>query len=185
MEECIKEIESWMLINRLKLNGDKTELLVIGTQQQCKKIPDIFLNVGGSVIKANEKARNLGVVFDKNLTLKLYVNEFCKSARYILHNISLARRFLTREAAEKAIYAFVLSRLDCNNSLLYGLPSCELKKLQRVQNAAARILTGERRRCHITPVLKSPHWLPITSRIEYKILMLPLQVCKRSSAELS
>ena len=94
MEECIKEIESWMLINRLKLYGDKTELLVIGTQQKCKKITDISLNVGGSVIKANEKARNLGVVFDKNLTLKVHVNELCKSARYHLHNISLARRYL-------------------------------------------------------------------------------------------
>ena len=85
----------------------------------------------------------------------------CKAARYHLHNISLARRFLSKEAAEKAIHAFVMSRLDCNNSLLYGLPSCELQKLQKVQNAGARILKGESKRCHITPVLKQLHWLPI------------------------
>ena len=57
-------------------------------------------------------------------------------------------------------------------------PSCELQKLQRVQNAAARILTGDCRRCHITPVLKSLHWLPITSRIECKILMLTFKCVK-------
>ena len=106
------------------------------------------------------------------------MNALCKSARCHLHNISLARRYLTKEAPEKAFHAFVMSRLDCNNSLLYGLPSCELQKLQKIQNAAARILTGERKRCHITPVLKKLHWLPITSRIQYKILMMTFKCLK-------
>ena len=172
IEECIKAIEAWMLANRLKLNGDKTEMLIIGTHQQCRKLSNISINAGGSVIKACEKARNLGAVFDTNLNLKSHVNALCKSARYHLHNISLARRNLTRDAADKAFHAFVMSRLDCNNSLLYGLPSCELQKLQKIQNAAARILTGEGKRCHITPVLKKLHWLPIASRIQFKILML-------------
>ena len=180
IEECIKDIEAWMMINRLKLNGDKTEMLIIGTNKnkQCRKLSNISITVGGSVIEASEKARNLGAVFDTNLTLKSHVSVVCKAARYHLHNISLARRFLTKEAAEKAIHAFVMSRLDCNNSLLYGLPSRELQKLQKVQNAAARILKGERKRCHITPVLKQLHWLPITSRIQYKIHLLTFKCLK-------
>ena len=89
-----------------------------------------------------------------------------------MHNICLARKYLTQEAAEKAIHAFVTSRLDCNNSLLYGLPMCELKKLEKIQNTAARILTGAKRDSHMTPVLKQLHWLPISCRIKYKILTL-------------
>ena len=100
IEECIKNIEAWMLINRHKLNGDKTEMLIIGTNKQCRKLSNRSINVGGSVIEASEKARNLGAVFDTNLTLKSHVNALCKSARYHLHNISLARRYLTKEAAE-------------------------------------------------------------------------------------
>ena len=79
---------------------------------------------------------------------------------------------MTAEAAEKAIYAFVVSRLDGTNSSLYCLPAIELEKLQKIQNSAARILTGASKYDHITPMLKQLHWLPVSSRIEYKILML-------------
>ena len=57
------------------------------------------------------------------------------------------------------------------NCLLYGLPSIHLNKLQRVQNAAARIITGTKMRDHITPVLIRLHWLPIKQRINYKLLL--------------
>ena len=76
--------------------------------------------------------KTLGVLFDKHLNLTSHVNIVYKSAKYHLHIISLARRFLTKDAVTKAIKALVISRLDSNNALLHGLPSCELKKIQRV-----------------------------------------------------
>ncbi len=81
-------------------------------------------------MKQSEKARNLGAVFDANLSRKSHVNSLCSSARYYLYDIHLARKYLTKEAAEKAIHAFVTSRPVCNNSLLYGLPVSGLQKLQ-------------------------------------------------------
>ena len=164
MEECINEIEAWMLMNRPKLNGEKTEMLTTGTHKQCKKLLTIPINFRGSVLEPSEKARNLGIIFDKNLTLKSHVNALCQSAKYYLHKINLARRYLTRKAAEKAIHALVISRIDYNDSPLYGLPSCNLQKLQKIQNAAARTLTGKCRKCHITPLLKQINWLPIVCR---------------------
>ena len=102
----------------------------------------------------------------------------CKPSKCHLHNISLARRFLTKDAAAKAIQAFVIARLDSNNALLHILPSCELKKIQRAQNAAARLLVGVKRSCHITPILKDPHWLPVVCRIIYKMLLLTFKCVK-------
>ena len=61
--------------------------------------------------------------------------------------------------------------LDYGNALLAGLPPEHLKKLQRIQNIAARIITFTPRRGHITPILKQLHWLPIKHRIEFKILL--------------
>lgn len=58
------------------------------------------------------------------------------------------------------------------NSLLVGVPECHLKKLARVQHAAARLIVKAGKRDHITPILESLHWLPIPFRIEYKILLL-------------
>ena len=132
IEQCIQEgqeVSSWMSANRLKLNGDKTKMLIIGTPQQCLKVSNLTLNLADSIIESSETVKILGAIFDTHMNLKSHVNAISKSARCHLHNIGLARRYLTREAAEKANHAFVISRLDSNNALTQGLPSCELKKI--------------------------------------------------------
>ena len=70
------------------------------------------------------------------------------------------------------LHAFVTSRIDYCNGLLYGLPDCEIAKLPRVQNAAARLLMSCKKYDHITPVLINLHWLPVRYRINFKILLL-------------
>ncbi|KAK3730504.1 hypothetical protein QZH41_015707 [Actinostola sp. cb2023] len=74
----------------------------------------------------------------------------------------------------RLMHAFVTSRLDQSNSLLYGLPDCEIKKLQRVLNVAARIVVKSND-CSLD-ILKSLHWLPVRARINYKILLLVFKV---------
>ena len=76
------------------------------------------------------------------------------------------------EVLLKLIHAFVTSRLHCCNSLLYGLPKSQIAKLQRVQNAAARIVTNTHRFEHNTPIIRQLHWLPVSYRIHFKILLL-------------
>jgi len=95
----------------------------------------------------------------------------CKGAYYQLYNIQKVRSSLT-----KAIQAFVNQRLDYANGLLYGLPNNVMHNLQKVQNSAARTLSGAKRRDHITPVLKKLHWLPVKKRVEFKLLTLMYKV---------
>ena len=92
-----------------------------------------------------------------------HINNVCKSASHAIRNIGRIRKYLGKGDCEKLIHAFATFRLDCCNSILYGLPMSELSKLQRLQNTAAD---------HITPVLRNLHWLPVQSRITYKILLL-------------
>ncbi|XP_071272762.1 uncharacterized protein [Salvelinus alpinus] len=90
----------------------------------------------------------------------------------MLYNIRRVRPCLTQEAAQVLIQALVISRLDYCNSLLAGLPACAIKPLQLIQNAAARLVFNFPKFSHVTPLLRSLHWLPVEARIRYKTMVL-------------
>ena len=89
-----------------------------------------------------------------------------------LYNIGRIRCYLSKSAAEQLVHAFITSKLDYCNALLCCVPSLLTQKLQRIQNAAARIITRTSRLAHITPVLFSLHWLPVCQRIKFKVLVI-------------
>ena len=70
------------------------------------------------------------------------------------------------------VHAHVMSRLDYCNGILFGLPDNQIQKLQRVQNAAGRLITRAKKHDHVSPILYQLHWLPIRYRIQFKILSL-------------
>ena len=172
LEHCIKEIKNWFDSNMLKLNSDKTEFIVLGSSQSLAKLSIPSLQVDDTWISHSRRVRNLGVLFDSGLQLDCHVSSLSKSINYHLRNIGMIRQYLTKEAAERAVHALISSRLDYCNSLLFGLPSFQLDRLQRLQNNAARIISRTKKRNHISPVLKTLHWLPVRQRIIYKILVL-------------
>ena len=87
-----------------------------------------------------------------------------------LHNLRRITKYLTVESTKTLVHALIIGRLHYCNSLLYGLPDVHIKKLQRIQNAAAGLVTRVPRFDHITPALCKLHWLPIRCRIEFKLL---------------
>jgi hypothetical protein len=172
METCIREVRKWMARNKLKINDKKTEFLIIGSRQQLQKLSIKGVHVGQDLITPVKKVRNLGVIFDENMTMEKHIAKVCSTAFYHLHNIRSIRRYLSQEAACTLIHAFVGSQMDYCNSLLGGLPSCQVKKLQRAQNAAVRLVLNLQKYDHITPGFIQLHWLPIRLRIKFKILLL-------------
>ena len=86
------------------------------------------------------------------------------------------RKYLDKKASQTLIHALVIGRIDYCNSILYGLPARELTKLQRLQNSAARIIFNIPKMCHITPVLRELHWLPVQFRIQFKFIMITFKV---------
>ena len=109
---------------------------------------------------------------DCRLTMKTRVSNMVRSANFELRRISSIRHLLSTDATKTLVSAFVLSRLDNCNSLLFGCPQYLLKKLQKVQNNAARLFLRVSKTDHISPHLASLHWLPIDSRIQYKLSSL-------------
>ncbi len=139
IEACLADIRTWMLLNKLKLNEDKTELLVIHSRYRPSLV--FSLNCGHDIIIPSDLVRNIGVIFDKNMTMIPQINSICKGAFYHLRNIGRIRKFLTSKSTEMLVHAFISSKLDYCNSLFYGVPKFQLQKLQHGQNAAARLIT--------------------------------------------
>ena len=104
--------------------------------------------------------------------MRQHVNHISKSCYLYLRTIGRIRNCLTKAATVTLVHAFIASKLDHMNALLYGIPKLLISKLQKIQNNAARIVSRCKTRDHITPILADLHWLPVEKRVEYKILLL-------------
>ena len=166
---CLSSIKCWMNENFLKLNEDKTEVLIVGSNEQRESI---LSRLGNLNVENNTAVKNLGVIIDAELNFDAHIKQVTKTAFYHLRNIARIRDFLSLDDAKTLIHAFVFSRLDYCNALFSGLPKKTTDRLQLVQNAAARVLTKTKMREHITPILASLHWLPVVFRIDFKVLLL-------------
>ena len=162
-----------MKSNRLKLNCDKTECMWIMSQQRTRTLSVPDLTVGGIVVKPSSGARNLGVFFDSEMDLKVHISNVCRACFVQLRQLRAVRRSLLSDVLRTLLNAFVSCRLDYCNLLLVELPQCDIRRLQSVQNAAARLYGGVSRRDHVTPILRDDlHWLPVFQRIQFKIGVL-------------
>ncbi len=155
---CLADISAWMKEHHLQLNLAKTELLVFPATPTLQH--DFTIQLGSSTITPSASVRNLGVIFDDQLTFKEHIAKTARSCRFALHNIRKIRPFLTEHAAQLLVQALVISRLDYCNALLAGLPSNTIKPLQMIQNAHST--------AHVTPLFISLHWLPVAARIQFK-----------------
>ena len=172
MNNCLCEIKRWMTENFLQLNTDKTEMIIFGTRQMLLKVRNSNFNVAGEIIDVASCVKNLGVFLNNNLSMNDHINEICKKSFHEIRNISAIRKYLTLDACKTIVHALVCSRIDFNNCLYYGLPNTQIQRLQRIQNCAARLIFRKKKFDHITPYLIELHWLPVNSRIKFKLLVL-------------
>ena len=172
--ELMEEITSWMNAHFLKINPGKTELILFchPSTKLADTIQGVFL-ADTSCLRFSKFVRLLGVNLDTFLNFESHINNLVSECFYHLKNIAKIRRYLTDEEAQKLVHAFVSSKLDYTNSILFGLKASCFSKLQRVQNYAARLVCGFPSRLMPTSsLLLNLHWLSIKQRICFKLLLL-------------
>ena len=119
----------------------------------------------------SENIRNLGVIFDSQMTMADQISAISRSVTFHIRNISRIRRYLDFETCNHIVRSLVLSRLDYGNALLAGSNAKDIARLQRLQNWAAKLIFCKSRRDHASPLLHQLHWLPVNQRIYFKILL--------------
>ena len=165
-----------MSANKLKLNPEKTEFILIGSKNNRKQLlPHFPINILGNQVSPAQSVRNLGVVLDSNFSFSDHVSQVIKSTRVHARDLYRIRPLLDLTSVLLA-NALVSSRLDYCNSLFLSLTDFQLRRLQLVQNSLCRAVTRSSKYSHITPQLKKIHWLPIKYRIQFKIGLITYKI---------
>ena len=174
LENGVEAIGQWMHRNhrnKLYLNKDKTEFIMIGSKQQLRKMSYSRITISGEDIECSKGIRNLGCYFDCDMKMGAHVNHIVQVGYYRLRQLFILRKSLTQKSLKTLIVSLIFSKLNYCNALLYGIPDELIEKLQKLQNACARLVTGFRKVDHITDALRSLHWLKIKYRIDFKIIL--------------
>jgi len=132
MTTCIERLRCWMASNRLRLNPTKTELIWLSSPRRTNLLSTSLIRLFGTVIQPFQSVRDLGVIVDSDLSLSTHVSRITSVCFYYMRQLRLVRRSLTMDAAHALVRAMIHSRLDYCNSLLAGLTTGQMSRLQSV-----------------------------------------------------
>ena len=170
MQSCMSDVKAWATMNMLKLNDNKTELMLV-TSKRTKNLHSLptSITIGNAQIPFKQSVKNLGFTLVCHLTINAHVSNIARTCYFELRRLVSIRGFLTSTATATLVSAFVLSRIDYCDSLLFGSTHDVTSHLQRMQNNAPRVILRLPKSSSITTHLESLHWLPVKIRSTYKI----------------
>ena len=171
--DCFKTVQRWMIDFSLQLNPGKTQIMVLASPSVLKEITIHGIMFPGNIcVRFKSTAKNLGVYIDEKLNFNMHVTKIKQDCFRLLRNICKRRYLFTQDQLELLVNSLIVCKIDYCNALFYGLSEKCLNELQRIQNAAAKAIVGLYKYDHVGDTIADLHWLPIRSRIKYKILLL-------------
>ena len=176
VSNCIENVIKWMNAMSLKINPDKTEIILFHPKSMKDRVIIGGTMIDGECIRFSKEVKNVGVWLDCNLNLNKHINTIVAHCYKLLKNIGRIRKIISTKHTEMLVHAVITSRLDYCNSLFFNMSQSNIYKLQKVQNAAARLVARRRKRKSISGVIRDLHWLRVESRIVFKILLLTHKV---------
>jgi len=129
LTDCIGEVRQWMALHMLKLNVEKTKMMIFTSKHHLKTYGGCSLMIGDDTVSPSYRLRNLGVHMDQHLSMKDHVTAVCAACNYHLYRPSSIRHYVTTEAAKSTVNAVVTSRLDyCNICNCYITYRCHIQR---------------------------------------------------------
>jgi hypothetical protein len=184
LESGLSTLASWFSQNWLALNPEKSDAILLGTYQRNNTLSNITsVNVAGSTVTLADNIKLLGVTLDSSLTFRKHVNLISQNCFYHIKALRHIRHTLDTQTASLIAHALVSSRLDYANSILYGAPDYSIHKLQLIQNTLARTVLLSDRFAHTESLLYQLHWLPVHTRIRFKLASITYKALNTSSPQ--
>lgn len=170
MEAALDSLGHWFASRKMKVNAEKTQFIVFGTQQNLANQPPVTVRFNGKTITETRQVRNLGVEMDRNMTFRPHLNLLTGRCTGILLGLSAARHWLPRDIVTTLVECFVLSQLRYCVSVFGNASSETRDRIQKLINFGARVVTGRGKREHISDAVRTLNWLNATALYEYSVL---------------
>ena len=170
LECCLNDVKTWMVDNKLKLNDEKTEVLLCNPKKYNVDLDTI--KIGNDTVELTDSVKNLGVYFDNDLSMNAHLINLQRAVYLEIRRLKHMSKFLNETSLKTLAASFILSKFDYCNSLFKKFNSTQIDKLQKLQNFAAKVICGKSLYDHVTPCLLQLHWLPIKFRVNFKIALL-------------
>ena len=173
INDCLRHLSAWMNEHFLRLNESKTKILVLAPPSIQSEIVIRGVFLGDVCIRFVDSAKNLGVILDSTLSFETQVNKVVKTSFAIIKKLYQIKGFLSEDQLKELVSSYIFSNLDYCNALYYGMNGDLVKKLQHVQNCAARLVSKQRIPSGgLDKAIMDFHWLKVKLRPLYKILVI-------------
>ena len=158
LELTLRELHAWFSLNSLKMNGSKTDFMIVGSKQNLKKVQNFSFIVDDASIKPSKTIKILGVIVDPLLTWEAHISHVVQKCNKILFSLYRFRHYFTPDVLKILVQAYVFPHIVYCLCVWGGAAKGQMYKIQKLINFSARIVTGFKKNQHITPALNSLDW---------------------------
>ena len=171
IETALHCMFDWFCDHGMKVNATKTELMIFGTKQMLRDIPEVTVRFTNTNITCASQVRNLGVIFDRNLSFQSHVDQLVPKCTGMLLALNHAKLVLPPVTTKYLITALVFSTIRYCLSVYSICNNTQLHRVKKLVNFAARVLSGRRKQQHVADVIQSAGWLTAQELISYHRIM--------------
>jgi hypothetical protein len=172
IERCIADVKTWLELSYLYLNEAKTEVILLGSATNIRRCGPVNITVGDQQVISQTSVRDLGVIVDSALKMDKHISNVCRQAFLQIRLISRQYRVMNSKIRLIAVQALVIPHIDFSLSVVAGAAKKNLQKIQRILRTSMRLVYGLSRRDSVTPQLMQHGWLPVTCRIQFRLLCI-------------
>ena len=167
MENALTSLFHWFCFNGMKVNARKTQMIILGTPSMLRNLPPVSIQFNGTTVMESREVKNLGLIVDKSLNFQVHVDTMTRKCVGILMALSHARRVISGQALRVIVESLVVSVVRYCLSIYGSCGTTQVRKIQKIINFCARVVTGRRRSDHISDAIRLLGWLTAKQLIDF------------------
>ena len=167
----LSNVHNWLLASKLTVNVDKSEYMLIGSRQRLAGIDiEPIINIGGKNLRRVSKTKSLGILIDENLNWNDQIDNISKKASKGIGILRRAKKYISQQSLLTIYQSLVQPYFDYCSLVLGNCNQACKDKLQKLDNRAARVITGDTYDVRSSEILLKLRWETLDKRREEQMI---------------